>query len=80
MRKLKIKHIFKYLRKKFYRLFNFIGLPSLILIHPIFQGSPESPLIFSLVLKVFGGQPVNQLEDEALKNGVSKEHFQVLYY
>lgn len=43
-----------------------------------FQGSPEAPLIFSLVLKVFGGQPVAELQKAALQKGVSGEDFQVL--
>ncbi|KAL0270365.1 UNVERIFIED_CONTAM: hypothetical protein PYX00_007798 [Menopon gallinae] len=44
----------------------------------LIQGSPESPLIFSLILRVFGEQPVHELQKLAVENGVSLEDFQAL--
>ncbi|KAK6621537.1 hypothetical protein RUM44_001344 [Polyplax serrata] len=44
----------------------------------LFQGSPESPLIYSLVLKVFGEQPIGELEQRVLQNGVTQEQFQAI--
>lgn len=44
----------------------------------MFQGSPEGASLFSLVLKVFGEQPIKVLQRATLENGVSEDEFKVI--
>ena len=43
----------------------------------LYQTSPESPLIFLLLQKLFKGQSLDQLKTDALAKGVAEDEFQV---
>nr|XP_054758052.1 dipeptidyl peptidase 3-like [Lytechinus pictus] len=44
----------------------------------LFQTSPESPLIFLLLQKLFKGQPVNKLKSAAIEKGIIKDEVEAV--